>query len=111
MAEALAAVCGSSAIDLLDQITVALPRARPESHRTLADTARLRTLGADEIVFRQGDPILLTLVLRGHAAFRRTTADGRELVLGIATRGLLFGFSSIAGSPASVDLLAVTPAE
>jgi CRP-like cAMP-binding protein len=49
-------------------------------------------------------------MLRGHAALRRTTADGRELVLGIAPPGMLFGFSSIAGSPAGVDLVAVTPA-
>jgi CRP-like cAMP-binding protein len=111
MAEALAAVWGSSPSDLLDQIAGALPRACRKSHVALADGARIRTFLADEIVFRQGEPIPLTLVLRGHAAFRRTTADGRELVLGIGNRGMLLGFSSIAGSPASVDLVAVTRAE
>jgi CRP-like cAMP-binding protein len=50
-------------------------------------------------------------MVRGHAALRRTTADGRELVLGIAPRGMIFGFSSIAASPAGVDLVAVTPVE
>ena len=64
-----------------------------------------------EIVFRQGDPIPVTLIVRGHAVFRRTTTDGRELVLGIAARGMLFGFSGIAGSMATVDLVAVTPTE
>jgi CRP-like cAMP-binding protein len=97
--------------DLLDEIERALPRGRPESHLRLERIARVRTLVPDEIVFRQGDPIPLTLMLDGHAALRRTTADGRELVLGIATRGMLFGFSSIAGSLAGVDLVAVTPAE
>jgi CRP-like cAMP-binding protein len=95
----------------LNQIADALPRARGETHRRLVRTARIRTLAPDEIVFRQGDPIPLTLILEGHAALRRTTADGRELVLGIASRGWLFGFSSIAGSLAGVDLVAVTPAE
>jgi CRP-like cAMP-binding protein len=50
-------------------------------------------------------------MLVGHAALRRTTADGRELVLGIVGRGRLVGYSSIAGSPAGVDLMAVTSAE
>ena len=92
-------------------MAMALPRARPESRGRLEATARLGAFAPDEIVFRQGDPIPLTLVLRGHAAFRRTTADGRELVLGIAVRGMLFGFSGIARSMATVDLVAVTPAE
>jgi CRP-like cAMP-binding protein len=96
---------------VLDQIARALPRACHESHRLLEGSARLRTFVPGEIVFRQGDPILLTLMLRGHAALRRTTADGRELVLGITTNGMLFGFSSIAASPAGVDLVAVTAAE
>ena len=95
----------------MDQIAKALPRARGESHRHLQATARLRTLVPDEIVFRQGDPIPLTLMVRGHAVFRRTTTDGRELVLGMAAPGMLFGFSGIAGSMATVDLVAVTPAE
>src|SRR5467141_1324193 len=97
--------------NLLDQITRLLPGARDESHRRLAANVRLRTFPPDSIVFAQGEPIPLTLVLRGHAAFRRTTADGRELVLGIARPGMLFGFSSIAGSRATVDLVAVTATE
>jgi CRP-like cAMP-binding protein len=97
--------------DLLAQIAKVLPRARKESHRRLERTASLRTLVPAEVAFRQGDPVPLTLVLCGHAALRRTTADGRELVLWVATRGMLFGFSSIAGSPAGADLVAVAPTE
>jgi len=111
VAEPVAAGSGDPTSDLLDQIARALPRARHESHRRLEVTARLRTLAPSEIAFRQGDPIQLTLMLRGHAAVRRITADGRELVLGIITPGLLFGFSSIAESPAGVDLVAVTAAD
>jgi CRP/FNR family transcriptional regulator, anaerobic regulatory protein len=102
---------GDPSTDLLNQIADALPRARNETHRSLERTARVRTLVPDEIIFRQGDPIPLTLMLDGHGALRRTTADGRELVLGIAARGWLFGFSSIARSLAGVDLVAVTPTE
>jgi len=75
----------------------------------LAAVARLKTIGSGEVIFRQGEPIPLTLVLRGYAAFRRTTPDGRQLVFGIAKPGWLFGYSGIAAQPASVDLVAVTP--
>lgn len=109
MAEPVAAGSANPSTDLLDQVARALPRASHESHRLLAGSAQRRTLDPDGIAFRQGDPIPFTLLLRGHAAFRRTTAEGRELVLGIAPPGLLFGFSSISGSLASVDLVAVTP--
>lgn len=102
---------GDPTTDLLDQIAHALPRARNETRRRLRRTARTRTLAPGDVAFRQGDPIPLTLMLHGHAALRRTTADGRELVLGIASRGWLFGFSSIAGSLAAVDLVAATPVE
>ena len=106
-----AAGTGDPSTDLLNQIADALPGAHDATHRRLERTARIRTLASGEVAFRQGDPIPLTLMLRGHAALRRTTADGRELVLGIAARGWLFGFSSIAGCPAGVDLVAATPVE
>jgi CRP/FNR family transcriptional regulator len=95
---------------LFDELGRVLPHARPHSVRLLADTARLKSRLPDQTFFRQGEPIPLTMMVRGHAAIRRTTADGRELVLGIARPGFLFGYSSIAGSPAGVDLVAVTPA-
>lgn len=97
--------------DLWEMISRALPAARPHTHRVLAETARFRTAVADEIIFWQGEPIPLTLVVRGHASFRRTTPDGRELVLGLATRGDLFGYTSIATQRAGVDLVAVTEAQ
>lgn len=47
-------------------------------------------------------------MVRGYASFRRTTRDGDQFVLGLATRGDLFGYSSFAARRASVDLVAVT---
>ena len=96
---------------ILPSLAKALPRATPASHRILAASASITLIPPGHIAFRQGYPIPLTLVLHGHVAFRRTTEDGRELVLGIGTPGMLFGFSSVAGSPAGVDLVAATPAE
>ena len=110
-AERLAASANGDFADLPEMIARALPHARPESHRLLAGMARVRTTVASEIIFWQGEPIPLTLVVRGHAAFRRTTPDGRQLVLGLATGGDLFGFTSIAAQRARVDLVAVTNVE
>lgn len=87
----------------------ALPAAAPESIERLADTAPVATVAPGELIFRQGETIPFTLVIQGHGAFRRTTVDGRELLVGIASPGWLVGQGGIAGRPASVDLVAITP--
>jgi CRP/FNR family cyclic AMP-dependent transcriptional regulator len=89
----------------------ALPNAAPETIETLAGTARLRAAAPGDVVIRQGETIPFTLVIRGYGAFRRTTADGRQLVLGIASPGWLVGHPGIAGRAASQDLVAITPAK
>lgn len=89
----------------------ALPNAAPETIETLARTARLRAVGPGDAVIRQGEPLPFTLVIHGYAAIRRTTTDGRQLVLGIASPGWLVGHRGIAGRAASQDLVAITPAK
>lgn len=89
----------------------ALPTARPATHRLLAETARTGTAKANEIICWQGDPMPLTLVIDGHLALRRTTPDGRQVVLVMATQGDLFGYTTISDQRATVDLVALTPAE
>ena len=88
----------------------ALPGAAPASIERLADDARVTRFDPANVIFRQGEPIPVTLVIHGYAAFRRTTRDGRELVLGISKSGCLFGLG-IAGQASSVDLVAITPTE
>lgn len=88
----------------------AMPGAASESIERLADDATVTRVGPGDVIFRQGESIPVTLVIRGYAAFRRTTKDGRELVLDIATSGCVFG-SAIAGQAATVDLVAITPTE
>jgi CRP-like cAMP-binding protein len=101
----------SSEIDLRRQIDLALPHARPRTIKLFVESARLQTARPDELVFRQGEPIPLTLLLRGHGAFRRTTIDGQQLTLGIANPGGLFGFATMASAQSSVDLVALTECE
>jgi CRP-like cAMP-binding protein len=88
-----------------------LPASHPTTHVRLAATARLRVVSTEERVFAQGGPIPLTLVMRGHGVFVRTTEDGRQLAVGIANPHDLFGFSSIAAIATTVDLVALTEIE
>lgn len=94
--------------DLRRSLTGAVPNARPETIGELVDTARPRVVSRNHTIFRQGEPIPLTLVVRGYGAFRRTTVDGRQVMTGIANPGDLIGFSSISGANSSVDLVALT---
>ena len=101
---------GPEPADLSRMIASALPNARSDTQRSLAQAARIRSLAPKDLIFRQGEPILLTLMLQGYASFRRTTADGRQLVLGVATGGDLFGYSSFAARRATADVVALTEA-
>lgn len=101
----------SAPADLADLIQRGLPNSQPDSQAVLARMARIGQMDPNEIMFRQGEPMPLTLIIRGHAAFRRTTLDGRQLVLGVVAGGDVFGFSSVASLPSTVDLLALTEGE
>jgi CRP/FNR family cyclic AMP-dependent transcriptional regulator len=83
----------------------------PETIATLLETARVRSVAPGDTVYAQGEPVPLTLILRGYGAARRTTAGGQEIVSGIAPAGELFGWSGINDAPSSVQLLALTACE
>ena len=93
---------------LYELLVRALPGSRPTTIDTLTDTARLRHVRAGEHIYRQGDPVPLTLLTSGYGAFRRTTENGQLLVSGVAPAGLLFGYSAMASSLSSVELVALT---
>ena len=95
-------------VDLHALIERALRGCGPQTYRLLAETARIGTVRRGDVVFRQGEPIPLTLVVRGHGAFRRTTVDGQMLTVDIARPNDLFGYSSIASTRTPVDLVALT---
>jgi CRP-like cAMP-binding protein len=86
----------------------ALPGCSPSTYRLLVETGRLAVVRPDELIFRQGERITLTAMVRGHGAFRRTTVDGQVLMVDVARPGDLFGYSSIAGTQTPVDLVALT---
>jgi CRP-like cAMP-binding protein len=85
-----------------------LPGCRSATLTALVDTARLRRLRPGELVYRQGGPVPLNLIVEGFAISRRTTADGQQLFSGVAQSGVLFGYSGIAASISSVEIVALT---
>jgi CRP-like cAMP-binding protein len=86
----------------------ALPGSRPASIDQLMQTVRLRTVHPGHQIYQQGEPVPLTLIVRGYGFARRTTVNGQQLVSGVAPAGVLFGYSGIASAHSSVELVALT---
>ena len=93
---------------LRDYLGRALPSARIETIDRMIHTARRRDVHQGEYIYRQGEPVPLTLIVEGYGAARRTTSGGKELVSGVAQSGVLFGWSGLASVPSSVELVALT---
>jgi CRP-like cAMP-binding protein len=97
--------------DLRAYLDRSLPGVREETIERLVRTARTRTIEAGERIYRQGASVPLTIILEGYGGAQRTTANGKELVSGIAPAGILFGWSGLTSVPSSIDLVALTPCE
>jgi CRP-like cAMP-binding protein len=87
----------------------AFPQSRADTRTSLSSAATLRTFRPDEAILRQGDETYLALVLGGHVALRRTTPDGRQVIVRIVDRGKLSGVLPLAARPAAHDAIALTP--
>lgn len=74
----------------------------------LVATAEIRSFRPRQTVVMQGDESWVGLLLEGHAGFRRTTVDGREVIPMIVTRGQLGPIMPFAGRPFTADLLALS---
>ena len=106
--QAAGSVSSDERSELSDLLRRGLPGCGPDTIGALAETARLRTVHREGAIYMQGEPAPLTLILRGFGAFRRTTEDGHHLTSGVGRVGDLFGFSSMASVPSSVELVALT---
>lgn len=85
-------------------------QANAATREVLATTGRVQRIAPEGLIFRQGEPPPLTLVVRGYGAFRRTMVDGGQHIIGLCAPGALFGFSSIASIHSTVDAVALTRA-
>lgn len=92
---------------LREKLAILLPACRPETVTALVDTARLRHVRPGEPIYRQGGTVPLNLIIHGNAISRRTTADGQQIFSGVAQPGVLFGYSAIAGSTSTVEIVAL----
>jgi CRP-like cAMP-binding protein len=88
-----------------------VPGCRSDTISRLTESARTRTVEPGQQIYRQGDPVPLTIILAGYGAARRTTVNGKELLSGVAPAGVLFGWSGIASVPSSVEIVALTVCE
>lgn len=96
---------------LRELLVGSLPGCRPETIDRLVQTVRLRSLKEGEHIYRQGEPVPLTLIVEGYGAAQRMLLNGKELVSGVAPAGVLFGWSGLAAVPSSVELVALTECE
>jgi CRP-like cAMP-binding protein len=87
----------------------AFPHSRTETRRALLVAHGVRRFGVGHTILRQGDDGTLALVLEGHIAVRRTTDDGRQLIVRIVTRGGLASVLPLSARSASADAVALTP--
>lgn len=85
-----------------------LPTAALES---AMDSAWMRTLAADEAVFRAGDPgDAMFVVASGRIVARLSSAEGAAVDVAVAPAGTLFGYLELlGGGPRSVDAVALAP--
>jgi CRP-like cAMP-binding protein len=96
---------------LAELIERALPGTGRATVQRLAEIARIRRGRPGETLFRQGEALPMTLVVRGHAAYRRTTDSGQEITVGIASPGDLFGLGSVTCVISPVDLVPLVDIE
>jgi CRP-like cAMP-binding protein len=93
---------------LRDQLGTLLAGCRQETIAELVDSARIRRVRPGAAIYQQGGPVPLTLILEGYGIARRTTADGQQILSGVATTGIVFGYSGVASSASTVEILALT---
>ncbi len=71
-------------------------------------SAAVRRFDPGQTILSQGQESSVALVLGGHVALRRTTVDGRQLIVRIITRGGLAGVLPFVARPATADTVALT---
>lgn len=91
-----------------DSISEAFPDAPLDGWQRLAEVAVERSISAGDTVVRHGDEGWLVLVLEGYLALRRTTDDGRELMVRVLRAGDVGGIMVIASRPAIFDIVALS---
>ena len=86
----------------------AFPHSRADTRRALVVAGGVHRFGAGDGILQQGDESSVALFLDGDVAVRRTTADGRQFMVRIVTKGRLSPILPLTRRPASADAVALT---
>jgi len=86
----------------------ALPHSLADTQQALAGISTVRAFDAGAAILGQGDDSSIALVIKGHIAVRRTTTDGRQVIVGFLTRGGLISVLPLAARPTLADAVALT---
>lgn len=89
-------------------LSEAFPRTRPATLTALISVASVRTFRPGQAILSQGEDKALAMALDGYVALRRTTPDGRQLIVRIVNRGRLSTMTPLASLPAGADAVALT---
>ncbi len=89
-------------------LSEAFPRTRPETLTALTSVATVRTFRPNQAIVTQDEETALAMALDGLVALRRTTPDGRQLIVRIVDRGRLSTMLPFASLPAGADAVALT---
>ena len=87
----------------------AFPNSRQPTRAKLAAGARIQSFRRGQALVRQDEPASIGLLLDGHVAARRATADGRQLIVRIADRGRLVPLLPLAAKLSTTDCIALNP--
>jgi CRP-like cAMP-binding protein len=80
--------------------------------RALSERTAVRTLGADEVLIRQGDPAdALYAILRGRVKVYLVEANGKECVLDVRSAGQYLGEMMLDDNPRSAWVKTIEPCE
>lgn len=114
--EPVAAGPGSADVESADDLValvavigLALPHAAIDARRAMAERADVWRFETGDVAYHQAEKRPFGIIAGGHAALRRTTPGGRQLVPRLAGRGRIIGVSGIVGRVASNDVVALTP--
>jgi CRP-like cAMP-binding protein len=99
----------ASSSTLQSVISDTFPNTRVQTRRALAGAARLRNFDADQVILAQGDGSHLALILGGHAAVIRTTAEGHQRIIRLLGRSELAAMMPFASIPTTGDVVALGP--
>jgi CRP-like cAMP-binding protein len=102
---------GYSIDDLTALVSLALPHASLATRRTMAEGAEIRRFETGVVAYHQAEKRPFGIIATGHAALRRTTPGGRQLVPRLAGRGRIVGISGLVARVASNDVVALTELE